>query len=123
MGIYTGVLFVAAMPSVLPKIAAVITVKTPASNPFQELTFRLLRDDQEVLSQSIDAETLRSSKTAVPHQAEFGDQVIAMSWIAQFVPFEIMQNSVLRALVETESETIKAGALLVQLAPSPFIIQ
>lgn len=45
VGVYQSQMLVPAFPLTLPKLAIVMTATTPASEPFEEIRFQVLRDD------------------------------------------------------------------------------
>ena len=56
MGVYTGGIVVASLPTVLPRLSVWLTIETPVDAPPKTLSLRIVRDDGEELVRMADAE-------------------------------------------------------------------
>lgn len=108
MGIYGSDMFFQQFPVTVPKLCMVISARTPVSAPFKALSFRVLKDESEILgSADVDMATIPK-----------GDTVSAEVYIAQislvFSPINFDGPCKLSVRVITESEELKAGAVRIR---------
>lgn len=112
MGVYHGILMVESLPVRLAKLACVIMVRTPLSQPLKKLRFSIQQEQTELFVQEIEPALLPTvDSKLLPPSLEPCQTVFS---VAQFVPFELNSETTLRALVETESEIIRAGGLILK---------
>lgn len=109
-----GIIQVAPIPSVLPKLCAVVRVQTPAGRPFKKLITRILRDDKAIGEIAFVPESFSLPATPLPDGAKW------QSLTAVFVltPFPVDAPCILRIEAETEEEILSGGSLWIQLPPS-----
>jgi hypothetical protein len=114
IGCYSGSMLVAEFPVTLPKLCAHVRLITPAEQPFKDVKFIILRDDDVLLeaempTQEVEAFTdLEKSGTAL------------RDIYAQFVisPIELMGPCTLRVRAITDGIELRGLALNVDLANS-----
>jgi hypothetical protein len=114
IGCYGPAIDVQPVPSVLPKLCAMVKVYTPLHRPFQKLIVRILRDDKPIAELPFASEAL-----ARP----VGDPPPGVRWqliIAVFVmsPFPVEAACALRVEAETEEEVLSGGTTWLNAAPS-----
>lgn len=116
MGIYGGEMFVSALPLVLPKLCVVLHTRTLASEPFESLVLRILKDDSELARLEVPNDQLTAMKARANSFAD--EAYLEVASIIQFSPFVIEQACILRFRADTEHETIKGGSLSIKQQPS-----
>lgn len=116
MGIYGTEIMVPMIPIALPKLCAVLHVRTLTSDPFERLVLRILKDDADLASIEIPNEQLTAMKAHAHSLTEEG--YLHLASIYQFSPFVIEQACTLRFRADTERETIKGGSLEIKVLPS-----
>lgn len=99
-------------PTVLPKLCVNIWVVTPTENPFKSLHVKLLHGEKEIASANVHAEKHGD-------RPQSGDRP-RMSIVTQVVlsPFQIEKEGTLRAMVEADGETLRAGGLIIRFDPT-----
>lgn len=117
MGVYGGQLFLPQMPSVLPKLCVAMHARTPIKKPFQQLKFRVLKNDELLSEIEIDEATLAAAvKAAFPRDGE--SQFIQCAFIVQTITVAVNEPFMLRARAITETEELKGGSLSIEVQPS-----
>lgn len=110
MGCYTGALIVPQVPIVLPRLCVMMHASTPASEPFKELRFRLLKND-EVISEQ---QATIVIPPALP-DAEGEEVKFSVHQVFQMFPVEITGPCKFRARALTESGELRGGTLVVSV--------
>ena len=113
MGVYHGHLMIPLPHVVLPRLCAVIHLRTPAAEPFQELTFRLMRGEEVLVTHRVEKPVIPTMPSGTPDAAD-GEPSFSNTSVLHISPFEISADCVLLARVETESEILKAGGLVIR---------
>jgi hypothetical protein len=111
MGCYTGSMAVTQMPLILPKLCVVMHATTPADNPFKELRFRLLKNDDVISEREVDLGVL-------PAPLPFGEGEElnhSVYQIFQLFPVQITEPCKFRARAFTETGELRGGSLMVSL--------
>lgn len=117
MGIYGAEIILPVLPVALPKLCAVLYVRTLTSDPFERLVLRILKDDAELVQMELPRDQLTAVKA---HAGSFTEEgYLQVASIIQFSPFVIEQACTLRFRADTERETIKGGSLEIKPQVSP----
>jgi hypothetical protein len=117
IGCYGPTIQVDPMPSVLPKLCAMVKVCTMADRPFEKLAVRLVRDDKPVAEITFSPEGLSSSPIGAPPDAE-----LRIS-LAMFVlsPFPVDAPFRLAVEAETEEGILSGAGIFVQGPAAPEV--
>jgi hypothetical protein len=117
MGCYTGSMIVRQLPLLLPKLCIVMHAITPASEPFKELRFKLLKNDDVISEQEA------SIVLPVPQQPPTEGEELNLSvyQVFQLFPVQITEPCKFRTRAFTESGELKGGSLVVSVATMPPI--
>ena len=110
MGIYQSELLLAQFPSTLPRLCFAVYARTPASQPFKQLLFKIFRDDEQLIAEgSLDVATITPS----PPSSD-GELFLTGTMLIGFSPMILVEPCKLSARVFTEAEVLKAGSILVR---------
>jgi hypothetical protein len=117
IGCYAGVIQLDPIPSVMPKLCAMIKVHTSIERPFSKLIVRILRENKPVAELAFPPEAFDTQ----PHKplGASGHQVVAMIVMA---PFPVDSACDLRVEAETEEGTLAGGSVWIRPA-APAEIQ
>lgn len=119
MGIYDADLFVPEVPITIPKLCIFLSVVTPASNPFQSLTVRVLKDEEVLLEAKIPEESLSQSLKDQPAEIASipaGDKLVGIKMSFVLAPFTVDRPFFLRVRALTETEELRSSALSIKVA-------
>jgi hypothetical protein len=121
IGVYAGVLFVAAMPAMLPKLCVSVTVRTPADKPFKQLLLKLMLDDTPVVQADFgdDLETQQARLDNIDDIPDESDRFYQLTTDFVLSPFQITEPGFLRVRAETEDGVLKGPALRLMVAEQP----
>jgi hypothetical protein len=119
MGIYTGQMFVPALPLTLPKLCVVMHAITLATNPFKQIKFRLLKNDELIAEADVNASDAPLPQTPLlPWPGD--DLKMMVQQVFQIYPFLLAEPCVLRARAIAEDDVeLKGGSLIIAVAPPP----
>jgi hypothetical protein len=112
IGCYGGVVQIAPIPSVMPKLCAAVRVHTPIARPFKKLVARIIRDDKPIAEITFPPEAFSIDPRSAPDGAQ-RHALIAMFVMA---PFPVETPCTLRVEAETEEGIISAGSFWIQAA-------
>lgn len=118
MGLYGPQIFVPALPATLPKLCAIIHLRTLSNDPFKRLALVVLKDDEELTRIDISEEKLAAAldptrmSIALPGEETY----LEAAFQCQFVPFPLEKPCRLRFRAETERETLKGGTIAIKVA-------
>lgn len=112
IGCYNGVVQIAPIPSVLPKLCAVVRIDTPITRPFKKLVARIIRDEKPIAEIAFPPEAFSIDPRLAPDGAQ-RHSLLAMFAMA---PFPVEAPSTLRVEAETEEGIISAGGFWIQAA-------
>ena len=113
IGCYGPAIHVQPVPSVLPKLCAMVKVYTPLHRPFQRLVVRLLRDDTPIAELAFPTEGLAPAPTIrAGVRWQLFVAVLLMS------PFPVETACALRVEVETGEEVLSGGTTWIEAPPS-----
>jgi hypothetical protein len=121
IGVYGTDLFVNEMPVVLAKLVAVISIATEASSPFESLSVKIFRDDEQVGEFPVNIKDLQDAAGPAPAPSEgmmSGPSLRIFSAIITLSPFAIEKPGVLRVIAKTESGELRGPALRISLQPA-----
>ena len=121
MGVYNGELVMPTLPSVLPRLAAYITIGTPKDRPFKKLCIRLGKNDLDgnLGSMEFSAEQLQeafaqmSAQPTDPNDPEHGEpRSMALNVVIQLGAIPISETTKwFKVWVDTEDETLESFKL------------
>ena len=117
MGVYTGGILVPSLPTILPRLAVYIWIKTPIGQPFESLRIRISRDDEFLLIET-PLEKL-PDQSAVTPQPNRTQQVVMTGILISGVEMPA-DCKYFRVLVETESETLEGPKLHINVDKQRF---
>ncbi len=109
IGCYTGVIQIEPIPSVMPKLCAMVKVHTSIERPFSKLVVRILRENKPVAELAFPAEAFDTQPQML--LGATGQQVVAMIVMA---PFPVESACDLRVEAETEEGTIVGGSVWIR---------
>lgn len=113
MGVYHGVILLPSFPATLPKLCFVISARTDTTNPFKELSFRVSKNDEEILAEAtIDVTTISSAPSLEPTQERDGFLIGLV--VCAFTPIVFTEPCKLSARAYTEAGELKAGTILIR---------
>ncbi len=123
IGMYNDILAFESYPH-RTSLKLMITVVSPLERPFKRLAFRAYHGERVVFAEDIPDEVLKqaeseaaSESVRAPNYGKDWESTVPIHQFRLFFtipPFEITQASALRIRVETEAETLAAGALALQ---------
>ena len=118
MGIYRNNLYVKDFPIMLSKFCVVIDAYTTHNNPFENVTFKVMRDDDVIATKSFE-NVIKKQRTIVDNYGEKAiedvDGLLSASGVLTLSPFLIEGPCKLRIRVETEDEQdLKGQALVIE---------
>jgi hypothetical protein len=115
IGCYAGgVIQVSPIPSVLPKLCAVVTVRTPVERPFRSLVTRIMNEGKSIAEIAFDPESISIPSKPMPEGATWH----ALTAVFVLTPFAVEAPCTLRVEAETEEETLLGGNVWIQAVPS-----
>jgi hypothetical protein len=104
IGCYSGAIQVHPMPSVLPKLCALVKVYTPIEKPFGKLVIRLLRGEVPIAEIPFACE-----KMATPGTYALGARWAMFYGVFSMSPFQVEAPCVLRVEADTEEGILLGG--------------
>jgi hypothetical protein len=113
IGCYGPSIHVQPIPSVLPKLCAVVKVYTSLHRPFQKLVVRLLRDDKPIAELPFPAEGLATPASVLP-----GVRWQLFVAVMMMSPFPVEAACTLRVEAETGEEVLNGGTTWIEAPPS-----
>mgnify|MGYP000373254618 CR=1 FL=1 len=116
MGVYSSKLLVPEFPAILPKLSIIIEVRTPISEPFEELELRVLQGEQIVGQVEFDSDILstQSSLAEEPdadNDTDVNDGLVVVRAVVTISPLVISENQTIRVRAITESGELKGPGL------------
>jgi hypothetical protein len=111
MGVYQGMMYVQAFPTVLAKLCAAVTVRFPREIAIESLVFKLFLQDEVIAERSFDPQALKSKL-----DNDQGQDVVMATALFQIVPFSIEEPAVLKSRVYFDTHELKAGGLSIRSA-------
>jgi hypothetical protein len=109
IGCYGGIIEVDPIPSVMPKLCALVRVHTPIERPFLKLVVRILRDDTPV------AEVVFPPEAFVGESWKMlGAKGHALRAMIVMAPFAVESPCDLRIEAETEEGTLVGGKVWIR---------
>jgi hypothetical protein len=116
IGCYSTTIHVNPIPSVLPKLCAVIQVYTNIDRPFSRLTVRIVRDDKAIGEITFPDTALDMSQVDSPDGAR-RHTIVAM---IAMTPFPVEAPCTLRVEAETEEGTLHGGSVWIRPSTQPI---
>ncbi|NMG16963.1 DUF6941 family protein [Aromatoleum bremense] len=117
IGVYSARLIVPAFPVTLPKLCVAVNAVTPAAQPFERLTLRVLKDDELLFEAVFDEKQLAETvESAVDENQNHHDSVLALGAHVVMSPFQIGGPCRLRVRAETEEGELRGLSLIVEQA-------
>lgn len=119
MGIYSGELQVAAIPTLLPKLCIAVFCNTAIDQPFKSLTIRADNNGTMLLETSIPHDDLSAMQAELAAQKSTDNPLksIAIGTHLILSPFSINQVSILTVTVIADGDEIIAGKLRIRHTP------
>lgn len=111
IGCYGGIIEVDPIPSVMPKLCALVRVHTPIERPFSKLVVRILRDDTPVAEVVFPPEAFVNESWKTP-----GARGHALRAMIVMAPFAVESPCDLRVEAETEEATLAGGRVWIRAA-------
>ncbi|MGH8129302.1 MAG: DUF6941 family protein [Steroidobacteraceae bacterium] len=112
MGCYGTDLYVPEFPITLPKLCVFVNVRTPTEEPFETLTIRVVRAEQELAKLIADPDRLNS-----PEETPIWARWLTMTGVLVMAPFHAVEPCDLRVQAETESGVIESGRFSIKKMP------
>lgn len=113
MGVYQSQLFVPKLPFVLPKLCFVMNVVIHASTPLNKITFRVLRDEDELMRAEIPIQPEQIQKQA-PNLTE-DEMAQSATGIFELAQFTIDKPCFLLFRAVANEVELKGGSLRIDL--------
>jgi len=117
MGIYGGELLVPAMPTMLPKLAVVIFVRTPIDQPMATLAFEVREGSTVLVRHEISAVELEAGQKSMIDR-DFGEErpkSLSIGANAFIQPFVVERPKAIEAVVICDGKELAAGKLFVKV--------
>lgn len=105
IGCYSGAIQVHPMPSVLPKLCALVKVYTPIEKPFGKLVIRLLRGEVPIAELPFATEKMVAPRA----EATPGSRWSLFYGVISMSPFQVEAPCVLRVEADTEEGILLGG--------------
>lgn len=116
MGIYTGDMFVASMPLLLPKLCIAVNVVTPIDEPLQTLNLNIYKE-------GVSEPLLSTGEISIPDLPHDDNSIMQVAHlIFALSPFQIDEETKLRVVAETENGQIVGRPLKIIKAPAPEMV-
>ena len=117
IGVYSGKMLVSSFPAVLPKVCLVLSVVTPASDPFRALNIRITRDEELITEMKLEEKDFTSSVEAASDMPEDQkkDRILLFQPMFVFSPFKVDGPCILRVRVGTENGELRGVGLKIEL--------
>ena len=122
IGVYAGTLLASAFPATLPKFCVSITILTPADEPLQALTLRLLKDEETFREIVLDADQLASASTVFAELNNEGHQqqrIQKIQALLAFTPLHLEKACTLRVCALADHSELWGIGLKIDQMPSP----
>jgi hypothetical protein len=115
MGIYTGVLQVQSMPSLLGKLCVVVRLQSDLKKPFEQIEIRIVKEKgREEVEELLNTGVIQQP-AEIPVLDEWANRYLAQfHFVLQSFPVE--DSFDLRVKVRTESEDLEGTALRIRVA-------
>jgi hypothetical protein len=120
IGVYSGVLLAPEFPVTLPRLCLAMSAGTPASRPFQKLSFKVLQGEKRLAEGLLEAEQiayLANAADAIPKEDARNIPLVSHS-ILTFSPFHLDSPCLLTVCVETEEGELCGAGLRIEQAPA-----
>jgi hypothetical protein len=124
IGVYGADLLASEIPMVVPKLAMVITVAGDASDPIENLSIAVFRDDEQITEIIVNAQDIaqirqlaQSSEPKDDIRSSDAKRMFAYNMVIAMAPFPIEKPFVLRVMATTEREELRGPALRIALNP------
>ena len=119
VGVYTDVLYVPSLPTLIPKFFIVTSITCLRENIPKKLAVRFVLADQELETKPIDEKALEEWRTKADQAVEEeganypADQPLKTRLMVEALvsPFVVDREGRLTAFVETETASVRAGTL------------
>jgi len=122
MGVYSGVMFLQALPATLPKLCVSLTALTSTECPFQKISFKILKGDDLLVENDLDANQLiESSKNQDGSMDDGKDKIQLINMALVFSPLNIEEECVIRVRVYADGEELRGPGLTIKLADSELL--
>lgn len=118
VGSYLQSMLVLEFPVQLPKFCAVMTVRTPVSQPFRTLLFKIVVDDKTVVELPIP----ESALSVPPGDDLNADLTYSFVAVAELSPFSINNPCIVKARAVADGVEIKGGTLPVHKGTIPVLV-
>jgi hypothetical protein len=118
-------MLVSSFPAVLPKLCLVLSVITPASQPFKKLKLRVLHDTETLAEGDVPAEDLSSAAATSLNGVTIDDADRLHSVMAHFVfsTLKLDGPGRIRVRIDTEADELKANGLIIAQMPESLANQ
>lgn len=115
MGIYGNYMYFPEFPAKLQKLCIAFSANTLADNPFESLSFVLMKNDEEIVRQDVPKEHLDQLSNApdVTPPNVNGQSMMTIQAFVILPEFVVEEPCLLRVRAITERETLKAPGLLI----------
>jgi len=121
VGIYTDRLFVASVPTVLPKLCLALAMATDKTNMFEEVCVTGTFGPDEVFKMELHKEKIQSIIDQAP-DPEFPAKFFTLQLNAILTPFQLERTGKLVIKVVADGEELECGGLEMALAPPGTVI-
>jgi len=109
IGIYKSKMLVEKFPLEIPKLAVLMSAVTSINEPFSNLTFKVLKNDEILQELSVPLENLLDLKHKSLEEKE--SRIIEIQFIAMLKPFNLDGNTLFSSLIETETGVIRGQSI------------
>ena len=118
MGCYSNDLVVQTMPTILPKLCAVIHIIIPRDEPFSKLTIRaVLNEDTTLAELEIPDEVLSKSQAAIRDDGDA--RGVLINAIMTFTPLPVAEEGNLKVFAEGDDKTLVGNTLRLRQGAHP----
>jgi len=120
MGVVGSLLYVNTFPCVLPKLCILITAMTDNENPFRELSFKVLVDDESAFDVKLGPEEVKQlyqNQGLIDDPKGFAAQVMVT-----ISPLNLEKPCKIKVVVMADDENIECAGLQISLAPEGTVL-
>ncbi|MEX0899795.1 MAG: hypothetical protein WD081_03795 [Gammaproteobacteria bacterium] len=122
-GIYGESMLLPQFPAVLPKLGVFLILQCPASEPFNDVTIRVLLDNEAILEGEINVSQSKSTGGQADEDSTedspLADRVHRVKTLMVVSPFKIEKPCTLRVRAITPNGELKCGSLPIKLSKDP----
>jgi hypothetical protein len=116
MGVYNSALVVPQFPATVPKLCVQVTVRIPLETKANNLTVRVLLNEQQVAEVAVpEGELSKALSSELNLDSPLENRQITVALAVQFAPLQLEQHGLMRVRAIVDGRELKANALVIRL--------